>query len=131
MLYAREFLQGELARGALSGKTLTSAWIHLSLIPHLDEMMSAARSVIVITGRTELEGQFETRLGARLRSFLPVPIEVHRPASEDDSHYRVVFPRILDALQADLRETLVLVGAGLFGKVYCHAAKNRVPLQSI
>ena len=31
---------------------------------------------------------------------------------------------MLDALSGDLRGTLVLVGAGFLGKLYCQAAKN-------
>jgi hypothetical protein len=124
ILYAREFLRHELARGALANKILTSAWIHLSLIPHLDEVMSAAKSVVGITGRAELKDQFEGRVGIRLRSFLQVPVQGFHPPSENESHYRAVFPRIFDALKEDLRGTLVLVGAGFFGKIYCHAARE-------
>jgi hypothetical protein len=124
MLYAREFLQNELARGEFCRKTLTSAWIHLALIPYLSEIVSAAKRVVVITGRTELKEHFERRLGGRLHSFLSVPLEGYRPMSEHESHYHSAFPRILQALDTDLRGTLALVGAGFFGKVYCQAAKK-------
>ncbi len=124
MLYAREFLRGMLARGELRSKTLTSAWIHLALMPHLAEIMEAAKSVVVITGRSTLKRPFESRLGGRLRAFISVPPERVRFALRNPSHYRSAFPRILDALNTDLRGTLVLVGAGLFGKAYCAAAKK-------
>lgn len=124
MLYAREFLHNALVRGIFRQRILTSAWIHLALIPHLPVILSASPAVIVITGRPELKEQFSSRLGARLRSFLPVPVEHSRPISEADSHYRKTFPQVIEGLKTDLRGALVLVGAGLFGKLYCHVAKQ-------
>ena len=114
----------ELARGHFSSKLITSAWIHLALIPYIGDIMDAAQAVIVITGRAQLEPHFKTRLETRLRSFIAVPPQSYRPSSDDDTHYRKTFPRVLDALRADLRGTLVLVGAGLLGKIYCDAARN-------
>jgi GT-D fold-like domain len=124
ILYAREFLEDALARGDLRHKILTSAWIHLTLIPHLADIMSVPSSVIVITGRPELKDHFRHRLGERLRSFIEVPDEEATPGLPADLHYREAFPQVIDALRDDLRGTLVLVGAGLFGKIYCNVAKQ-------
>ncbi len=124
MLYAREFLEAALARGNFRDKILTSAWIHLALIPHLVEILSVPSSVIVITGKTELKDHFQRRLGKRLRSFIAVPDEGSPISSDADSHYRKIFPQVINALKNDLHGTLVLVGAGLFGKIYCHIAKQ-------
>lgn len=79
ILYARTLLQDELARGHFSNKLITSAWIHLALIPYICDIMDAAQTVIVITGRALLEPYFEVRLGKRLRSFIVVPPEGYRP----------------------------------------------------
>jgi hypothetical protein len=124
ILYAQAFLQEELVRGHFSSKLITSMWIHLALIPYIGDIMEAAPAVIVITGRAQLEPHFEARLGKRLRSFIAVPPQGYRPSSGQDTHYRRVFPRVLDALRADLQGTLVIVGAGFLGKLYCDAAKN-------
>jgi hypothetical protein len=124
LIYAREFLQIGLVNGSFVDKILTSAWIHLALIPYLPELMSSAQSVVVITGRAQLEQEFEKRLGDRLRWFLQVPTEGYRPATEEETHLREAFPQTLQILKADLRGALVLVGAGYFGKVYCQAAKT-------
>lgn len=124
ILYARALLQDELTRGHFSDKLITSAWIHLALIPYISDIMDAAPAIIVITGRAILRQHFEVRLGQRLRRFIAVPPQGYFPASDDDSHYRKAFPRVLDALSGDLRGTLVLVGAGFLGKLYCQAAKN-------
>jgi len=124
MLYARALLQDELTSGRFKDKLITSAWIHLALIPYICDIMDAAQDVIVITGRDVLRPHFETRLGKRLRSFIAVPPEGYSPSSDEDTHYRNTFPGVLEALNTNLQGTLVLVGAGLLGKLYCNTAKN-------
>jgi hypothetical protein len=120
ILYAREFLQDQLLQGRFGNKTLTSAWVHLALIPYIVDIMDAASAVIVVSGRAALKPNFESRLGTRLRSFISVPPE--DPGLDQGLHYRETFACVLDALSTDLRGTLVLVGAGLLGKLYCERA---------
>lgn len=124
VLYAREFLQDGLRSGEFSRATVTSAWIYLGLLPYLQQIMDAAIAVIVITGRPELRGEFEKRLGGRLQ-FIAVPPRGFRPEDDWESHYRGHYPSVIGFLRKeDLKGTLVLVGAGLLGKIYCHAAKD-------
>jgi hypothetical protein len=124
-LYARELLQVGLANGLFSNTVITSAWIYVGLLRHLDLIMNAARSVVVIAGRPELQGEFEKRLGKRLRSFISIPVQGSRPAHETTSHYRLAFPAICEYFASeDFEGTLVLVGAGLFAKLYCKRAKD-------
>ena len=42
----------------------------------------------------------------------------------DVDHYPAIYNDILDFLDQDLTKSLVIVGAGVFGKIYCHAAKS-------
>lgn len=123
-IYEREFLHECLKKGLFIHKTLTSAWVNLTLIPYLGDIMNSANAVIVISGRSQLKEAFKTRLGERLQMFLDVPVEKRRAKIDQESHFRSAFPRTLDCLQSDLRGVLVLVGAGLFGKVYCQTAKT-------
>ena len=123
ILYAREFLQDGLVEGFLRRKFITSAWIHLDLIPFLTHIFTLAENIIVITGRSELKQQFHARLGSRLKDFISVPVQGFAPQSEADSHHGGVFPKILDYLRRDLSGTLLVVGAGLFGKIYCNTAR--------
>jgi hypothetical protein len=76
-----------------------------------------------VAGRQELANAFEQRLGTRLRQFVSVPIEASfRNGSQ--SHFPDFFNSVKDSLRADLSGALVLVGAGIFGKVYCAVAKQ-------
>ena len=124
VLYAREFLQDQLRRGSLGRKIVTSAWIHLDVMPQLDRLLRAAESIVVITGRGALRAAFEARLGSRLREFIEVPVQGYVPPSPDLSHFSRVFPEIQRRLRQPLAGTLVLVGAGLFGKIYCNVARE-------
>jgi hypothetical protein len=104
---------------------LTSAWVHLTLLEHLDKLLDGAQRVIVITGRQELARLFRDKLHARLAAFLTIPLQ----ASDQDLparsfHYPDRYRQIIDALAGDLHGTLVLVGAGIFGKKYCAVAKQ-------
>jgi hypothetical protein len=123
ILYAREFLSEGLIGGYWRGSIITGAWIHLDMIAYLDAILTAAHSVIVVSGRSELEEAFRRRLGEKLEAFIIVPVQGFVPPSLDESHF-AAFPSIKERLNRDLRGKLVLVGAGLFGKVYCHVAKT-------
>jgi hypothetical protein len=125
LIYARDFIRDGLVTGYLRGKLITSAWLHLDLLPALDRLLGFAESVVVITGREGLENEFRARLGDRLTAFISVPVQGVRPTEATDSHIHAVYPQVRGWLKSrDLGGTLVLVGAGLFGKVYIDDARN-------
>jgi glycosyltransferase GT-like protein len=123
-LYAREFFQDGLRRNYWSQSVVTSAWIHLDLIPYLGELLDAANSIIVITGRPQLGELMRARAGSRLEAFLTVPVQGYRPPSIVESHFGRDLSVVRESLSRDLSGTLVLVGAGHFGKIYCAVARN-------
>jgi hypothetical protein len=120
--YARHYLRNRLEAGRMQGKQITSAWIHLDIAQRFDALLALGRKVIVITGREELRNGFAERLGDRLAAFLSVPVQGYVPPSFGDSHYGQRFGEICEYLKQDLSGHLVLVGAGLFGKIYCDVA---------
>lgn len=124
LIYARRLFVTQLRDARPRGTWFTTAWIHLDLIEHLGELLDKASSVIVITGRGELRPKLIERLGARLRRLIEVPVQGYAPRAVADSHF-ALFEDVRAALRnEDLAGTLVLVGAGLFGKVYCQDAKS-------
>ena len=122
--YARWLFAGQVHGRASRMGWFTSAWIHFDLMTRFAEMVENARQVAVISGRAELAARFAEKLGSRLAWFAPVPVQGYVPQSLGTSHY-AMFEDVRDRIrQSDLRGTLVLVGAGLFGKVYCQDARN-------
>jgi hypothetical protein len=120
--YARQYLCDRLKAGRIQSKLITSAWIHLDLLSRFDELLAISSKVIVITGRNELHKGFAARLGDRLAAFLSVPVQGFVPESFAASHYGYRFEEICDFLQQDLAGHMILIGAGLFGKIYCDLA---------
>jgi len=123
ILYAREFLQQGTERRDWRSATITSAWIYLNIIPLIVRLAEAANATIVITGRPELRAEFARRLGGRLEEFIAVPAQWSAPQRPELSHFARAFPAVRKRLACDLRGKLVLIGAGLFGKIYCHTVK--------
>jgi hypothetical protein len=123
LLYSHEFLWQGLSAGLWRQAIVTGAWIHLDLVPQLRRLVEEAKAIIVITGRVELKSEIQRRLGERLEELIAVPVQGFQPSCLAGSHFCSTFQSVRDRLGRDLRGKLVLVGAGLFGKVYCHEAK--------
>jgi len=125
IIYARVLFHRQLCASRGKPTWFSNAWIHFDLIEHLDALLSIASDVCIVTGRQELESKFRERLGERLRLFAGVPVQGYVPPSRADSH----FARFEDLRTLIGRHvgpgTLALIGAGLFGKVYCQDARDR------
>jgi GT-D fold-like domain len=122
LIHARRLFYDQLRESP--GTWFTNAWIHLDLIGHIEALLDCASRVLVVTGRPELEGLFRDRLGPRLTRFVPVPVQGHVPRAPSDCHFER-FEEVRARLRGeDLSGALVLVGAGLFGKIYCRDARD-------
>ena len=117
LLNARKQLERLLDEGRLSDAIMTQAWVHLSLLRRLSDIIEACESLIVITGRTELRNEFVARFGGKALNFISIPLD------NVSGHFPERHEETLGQLSGDLAGALVLVGAGIFGKAYCHAAK--------
>ncbi len=100
-----------------------SAWIHWELLATgaLDEILEGVAEVALVTSKPELEHVVSRRFGARV-TVVPVPekhVEAPVAASHVPDRYRV----IRDELDFP-PGSLVLVGAGIPGKAYCHWLKE-------
>ena len=124
IIYARALFYRQLCDERTKGTWFTNSWIHFDLMDRLDPLIDSARRVFVITGRHELEGKFRDRLGSRLYRFARVPLQGYVPQSLSDSHFGQ-FEEVRSLIRReDHSGTLALIGAGLFGKIYCQDAKE-------
>jgi glycosyltransferase GT-like protein len=122
IIYARALFYRQLC--AEQGKWFSNAWIHFDLIDHLDALFDSASKVYVVTGRQELEGKFRKRLGSRLQRFAHVPVQGLIPPSRSHSHF-ALFEEMRSLIRREASAgTLMLIGAGLFGKIYCQDARS-------
>lgn len=125
LLHARKQVERLLEMGCLSDAILTHAWVYISLIPALPEIVDACKKLIVITGRDKLRSDFLSRFSSKEIDFISIPLEGSRRSRKNRTrHYPGVYEHVLKRIDGNLAGTLVLVGAGIFGKVYCHTAKQ-------
>lgn len=114
-----------LGEDRLKSAVLTHAWIYGSLLDHLRLLVQAADLVLLITCRTELLEGFRRAHPGRGFELLEVPPEPNLRSTCEPMrpHYPEAYHDILGRLQGNLAGCLVLVGAGVFGKLYCDAAR--------
>jgi hypothetical protein len=82
---------------------------------------------VVVSGRSELADVFSKRLGRKPLRFIDIPIEGwhrHKTSKAGVLHFPEVYDEVISSLGKCSGGTLVLVGAGVFGKMYCLAAKR-------
>jgi len=125
MLNARLFAEELVRRSKARPAGVTFAHCYLALLYDLPRMLDNVPESLIISGRGSLRNEFQNRLGKRLVDFITVPLEgAGDPEEPMKSHYYGYFPRVLDRLSDSLSNTLVLIGAGIFGKIYCEAVRS-------
>jgi len=126
LIHARKQVERLLQSGSLANVILTHAWVHLSLIAHLPDIIEECERLIVITGRDGLQDEFRSRFSEKKLDFYSIPLEgMLRSKTNVSHHFPEPFETMLERLNENLSGALVLVGAGIFGKAYCHAAKRQ------
>lgn len=93
---------------------------------HLSEVINAAESITLITGR-DIRSQFSDRFPGKKVIQLLLPSEsAFRLENENprDEHYPLVFEAIKSEIESISRH-LVLVGGGFLCKIYCDIAKRK------
>jgi hypothetical protein len=115
--------------GSLSRTAGSSFVFSLELLPHLPQLVHD-RDVVLVTCHASLGPAVERELGARRARVLPVPIQAKlRPEQADTGHYPARYRELRHELSgagagvAPRSGQLVLVAAGVLGKVYCEAAR--------
>lgn len=102
---------------------LCSCWVHWEFLASgfLDELLRSVDQVGLVTPRLEVAHLIERRYGIRTRT-VGIPdkfVEANRPGAHVPDRFR--------SIRSELRfepGTLVLVGAGIPGKVYCDWLKQ-------
>ena len=107
------------------GGALTSLWIYFFMIENIESILGKTNNVIVVSGRRTVRQEFVRRWPRISFEFIDIPLQAeHDNNWKRPAHYPDVFNDVIRRLQRDLSGVLVLVGAGIFGKVYCDVAKR-------
>lgn len=98
----------------------------LGMLPEFFDMIRAAPRLILITCR-DVAGRLRGRIGEREIVHFPIPIQ-HKFSRQQNTecHYPEAFQRTMKRIADEVGpSTLVLVGGGVLGKIYCHAVQQR------
>jgi hypothetical protein len=106
--------------GVFKHKTLASAHLYFGLLKHLDVVLPRARRVILITSRPSALPLLQNRFPA-------LAFDLIRTGQRKDPlpHAPVFLAEVATSLPSDMRECCALIGAALWGKVYCSWVKQR------
>jgi hypothetical protein len=96
MIEALQYGDRAVKDGEFHNTVLTSAWVRLGLLEHLDILLDNAPRVVVITGRHDLETLFSEKLKNRLTAFLLIPVQASDQLSpERPFHYPTRYKEII------------------------------------
>jgi hypothetical protein len=110
---------------AAGDKIITNCWFHRDLLPAYTDILRGTSQLGLISCYPELPGKLRTAFGTEHVMFFPIPNQVSntgkRPAPP---HYPDIFETIMQSLTGIGEGQLVLVAAGILGKIYCNRVKQ-------
>ena len=105
----------------------TIANVHLAIAksPILFELLREADRVWLITGRN-VEAALSKRIGREV-SVMRIPAEQKfSETTPSEPHFTMIFNRVKEQIRNEVQTgDVVLVGAGILGKIYCSLAKDQ------
>ena len=117
------------AHAALSsappGRVITNCWVHRDLLPFYKEILAGTQVFGLVGCYPELADKLRTAFGAKDVTLLSIPNQVSNTGRRSSiPHYPDVFEQVMQALGNIAEGQVVLVAAGLLGKIYCNRIKQ-------
>jgi hypothetical protein len=107
--------------GFLQGKTIASAHLYFGVIQRIDEILSHAKRILLITDKTRLEAAFAGRFPGIAVELL----SIGKPQAEGEAHGPQFLVDVEKGLPHDMRGYCCLIGAGPWAEIYCGWIKQR------
>ncbi|HEX4159749.1 MAG TPA: hypothetical protein VHY79_14880 [Rhizomicrobium sp.] len=106
-------------------RVITSCWFHRGLLPFYREVLRGTSRIGLISCHSQLPTRLRAAFGAEDVTFFPIPNQVSNTGKRPvPPHYPDIFEKVMQSL-SDIREgQLVLVAAGILGKIYCNRVKQ-------
>lgn len=117
------------AHKALSSATpdrvITNCWFHRDLLPFYKELLRGSSKLGLIGCYPELSDRLRAAFGTESVTFFPIPNQVSNTGKRPSpAHYPDVFETVMRSLANMEKGQLVLVAAGVLGKIYCNRVKE-------
>jgi hypothetical protein len=106
-------------------RVITNCWFHRDLLPLYKNMLRGTPKLGLISCYPDLPDRLRTAFGAEQITLFAIPNQVSNTGRRPSSpHYPDVFEAVMRSLGAIEEGQLVLVAAGLLGKIYCNRIKQ-------
>jgi len=117
------------AHAALSsappGRVITNCWFHRDLLPFYKEILKGTSHLGLISCYSGLPDRLRAVFGVEEINFFAIPNQVSNTGRlPSPPHYPDVFEKVMRALGNIAEGQVVLVAAGLLGKIYCNKIKQ-------
>ena len=110
----------------LKNPIFTNAHVHMSFYKHLPELLQTSERISLISSYPELLSVLAIKFGVTPGKFLSIPNQASNiKGTPIERHYPERFEEVIaEIYKTDFTGHLVLVAAGIPGKLYCNAVKS-------
>jgi hypothetical protein len=110
---------------APADRVITNCWFHRDLLTYYKEILQGTPRLGLIACYPELPDRLRAAFGVGDVTFIPIPNQISNTGRRPWApHYPVVFDRVMQSLAGIEEGQIVLVAAGILGKIYCNRVKE-------
>jgi hypothetical protein len=106
-------------------RVITNCWFHRDLLPYYKEILQGTSKLGLIGCYPELPDRIRAAFGVGDVMFFPIPNQISNTGRRPPlPHYPDIFDRVMESLSTIAPGQVVLVAAGMLGKIYCNRIKQ-------
>ncbi|MGH6876441.1 MAG: hypothetical protein ACREHV_03570 [Rhizomicrobium sp.] len=112
--------------GASPRRIVTNCWFHRDLLPYYPGILGNRCRIGLISCHPELPMKLRSAFAVKQVDFFQIPGQISNTGRRPPcGHYPDRFEAIMEELKTLKRGQIVLVAAGILGKIYCNGIKER------
>lgn len=106
-------------------RMITDCYFHRDLLPHYPELLAGIDRIGLISCYPDLPQRLRRTFGIREVDYFHIPNQASNIGGRPtERHYPEAFTQVINDLAAIRPGQVVLIGAGILGKTYCHRVKG-------
>jgi hypothetical protein len=110
---------------AVPGRVITNCWFHRDLLPCYEDILRNVARLGLITCHPELADRLRSKFGVGQVDVFAIPNQISNTGVRPESlHYPDRFDAVMESLCTIRQGQVVLVAAGILGKIYCNRIKE-------
>lgn len=106
-------------------RIITNCYFHRDLLPFYPELLTGQHRIGLVSCYPELPSKLQNSFGIDRVDYYPIPNQASNLGTRPPaSHYPDAFGRVMEMLAVSRPGQIILVGAGILAKAYCHRVKQ-------